>query len=139
MKNIIIVSHGTMAKGVFEAASMIYGNLENTNYVCLEKNMGIQSFKEKLNGLIEKIKDSEQIIVLADLKGGSPFTTTTTLLSEKNLLGKSKIISGLNLPMLLSLLFIENEISDKEVEEIIEASKDGIGKFQLEDDENDDL
>ncbi|MBU3106004.1 PTS sugar transporter subunit IIA [Clostridium gasigenes] len=141
MKSIIIVSHGTIAKGIYQATNMIYGDINNVNYLCLEQTMGIDFFRQKLDQLIESVKDSDQIVVLADLKGGSPYTSAVTLLSEKGLLQKSKIIAGLNLPMILSVLFIENEIGDKEIKEIINEAKEGIIEFEIpvEENENDDL
>lgn len=139
LRSILIVSHGTLAKGVYEAATMIYGELDNVYYLCLEKDMGIETFKQNLEKLIEKISESDEIIVMADLKGGSPYTKALTLLSEKGLLSKSKVISGLNLPMILSVLFINNKITEKEVEEIINSAKGGIGLFEVDTQDNDEL
>lgn len=139
MRSILLVSHGTLAKGVFEAANMIYGELENVQYLCLDKNTDIESFKVRLNELIEGIKDSKEIIVLADLKGGSPYTATVTLLSEKALLAKSKVISGLNLPLILSVLFISNDIGQTEVKDIIDSGREGIEEFEVENNNDEDL
>lgn len=139
MRSILLVSHGTMAKGVYEAANMIFGELEGVYYLCLEKDMDIESFKLKLNILIDNIKSYREIIVFADLKGGSPYTSTLTLLSEKGLLSKSKVISGLNLPMLLSILFIDGEIRQEDVERIITFGKEGIIQFELKEDEDENL
>jgi mannose/fructose-specific phosphotransferase system component IIA len=52
------------------------------------------------------------------------------------LLSKSRIISGLNLPMLLSILFIEGDTSKEDIESIITFGKEGITQFELK--ENDD-
>ena len=139
MRSVLLVSHGTMAKGVFEATNMIFGELKDVLYLCLEKDMDIESFKLKLDGLIDSIKNSTEIIVFADLKGGSPYTAALTLLSEKGLLSKSKVISGLNLPMLLSILFIEGEIAQEDVESIMNSGKEGITQFELEIDDNESL
>lgn len=133
MKKILIVSHGTLAKGNYEAAKMIYGELTNIIYLCLEENMGIENYKKKLTDIIQDISDSDQIIVLADIKGGSPYNSAVSILSEKGLLKKSKILTGLNLIMLLSVLVIENEITDKEIIDIIAAAKEGIVNFEIED------
>lgn len=139
MKNIILVSHGTMAKGVYQAVNMIYGDLKNVKFLCLEENMGIDLFRKNLDKLMDGVKDSDEIIVLADLKGGSPYTSALTLLSEKGLIGKSKIVSGLNLPMILSALFFDDELGDDGVDEIMKSAKEGIIKFEMEESENEDL
>lgn len=137
MKKILIVSHGTLAKGNYEAAKMIYGEAIDIIYLCLEENMGIENYKKKLTDIIRDISDSDQIIVLADIKGGSPYNSVVSILSEKGLLKKSKILTGLNLPMLLSVLFIENEITDSEIFDIIATAKEGIINFRIDVEEED--
>ena len=131
MKKIVIVSHGTLAKGTYEAAKMIYGELTNVIYLCLEENMGIENYKNKLTDIIQDISNVDQIVVLSDIKGGSPYNSVVSILSEKGLLKKSKILTGLNLPMLLSILFIENEITENEIMDIITTSKEGIISFKI--------
>lgn len=131
MRSILIVSHGTMAKGIFESASMIFGELNNVHYICLENGMGIEKFSFLLNKLLDKISGSNEIVVLADLKGGSPYNTTVSLLSEKVLLDKSVVFSGMNLPMLLSILFMKEQLNTERKIEIINSSKDGIESFEI--------
>lgn len=131
MRSILIVSHGTMAKGIFESASMIFGELNNVHYICLENGMGIEKFSFLLNKLLDKISGSNEIVVLADLKGGSPYNTTVSLLSEKALLDKSVVFSGMNLPMLLSILFMKEQLNTERKIEIINSSKDGIESFEI--------
>lgn len=139
MRKIILVSHGTLAQGIYKAAKMIYGNLKNVDYLCLEENMDIERFRDKLNRLLETLKNSDEIIVLADLKGGSPYTSMINLLSENGLLNKSIILSGLNLPMLLSVLFTENKFGENQIEQIINEARDGIAKFELVDKDTEEL
>lgn len=139
MRNIILISHGTLAEGVYRAAKMIYGDLKNVDYLCLEENMDIESFKAKLNILVDNIKSSEEIVVLADLKGGSPYTSTAVLLSEKGMLDKSVIISGLNLPLILTVLFEHNKLEEETLNNVINEARNGIIKFDLENDDKDEL
>lgn len=137
MRNILIVSHGSMAKGIYESATMIYGEITNAQYLCLENGKGIESFSEELDKVLEKISKSNEIVILADLKGGSPYNTTVSKLSEKGLLDKSIVFSGMNLPMLLSLLFMNEHINNEEIiRQILEEGKAGIGTFQLVQEDN---
>lgn len=137
MRHIIVISHGTMAKGTCEAARLICGDLKDVSYLCLENGMGISTFKENLSNLLDDIKECDQIIVLCDLKGGSPYSTVLALLYEKKLFDKSKVITGLNLPMLLTIIFIKGELDAKKEEELINTSKDGISIFKMTDNEED--
>lgn len=139
MRNIVLVSHGTLAEGVYRAAKMIYGDLKNVDYLCLEENMDIESFRQKLSILLDNIKNSDEIVLLADLKGGSPYTSAATLLSEKGMLEKSVIISGLNLPLILTVLFEKNKLEEKALSRVINEARTGIMKFELENDDQDEL
>ena len=139
MREILLVSHGTMAEGVYKAASMIFGKLNNVRYLCLEDGMGIELYKEKVNELIEEVKDADEILVLADLMGGSPYNSILTILNEKELLGKSKVLSGLNLPMLLTVLFIKDELSQVEVKSIINSAREAIDIFKIEENVDEEL
>lgn len=136
MRSILIVSHGSMAKGIFESASMIYGEITNVQYLCLENGKGIEAFSEALDKVLEGISSSDEIVILADLKGGSPYNTTVSKLSEKGVLEKSTVFSGMNLPMLLSLLFISETINEEVKIQILEEGKAGIGTLQLVLEEN---
>lgn len=137
MRSTLIVSHGGMARGICESASMIYGELDDVKYLCLEKDKGIESFSKSLDALLDDMGSSDEIVVLADLKGGSPYNTTVSKLSEKGLLEKSTVFSGMNLTMLLSLLFISEPINEETKRQILEDGKGGMDTLQLtlEDDE----
>ncbi|TYR80021.1 PTS fructose transporter subunit IIA [Priestia megaterium] len=132
MRQILLVSHGTMAEGVYQAAFMIAGNLNNVDYLCLEQGLGIEAFREQFALKIDEIKETEEIVVLADLMGGSPYNSAVALLSEKELLTKSKVISGLNLPLLLTVLFEEKSLDRDKIQNVITTARDGIGVFQIE-------
>lgn len=132
MKSILIVSHGTLAKGISEAAKMIYGDSINIIYLCLEENMGIDNYTKKLTDIIQDISGSDQIVVLSDIRGGSPFNSAVSILSEKKLLDKSVIFTGVNLSMIINILFIENEITEKDIVEIVTAAKEGIMNFKID-------
>ena len=131
MRSILIVSHGSMARGIYESASMIYGKLTNVKYLCLEGGNGIELFSKSLDVLLDDINSSDEIVILADLKGGSPYNTAISKLSEKGLLEKSVVFSGMNLPMLLSLLFISEPINEEIKRQILEDGKAGIDTLQL--------
>lgn len=137
MKQILLISHGGLAEGIYETARMICGELPNVSYLSLKNNMGIDQYQKALEKEMERIKNAEEIVILADLKGGSPYTAAATLLARSGLLNKAKLISGLNLPMLLTVLFQESR-SDEGLEKIINAAREGISVFRIGDESDDD-
>lgn len=132
MKKLLIVSHGSLAKGLVSSLKVILGDSVDVNFCCLEEGMGIEKFRELLEPIIDNISEANQIIVLADLMGGSPYNATLDILRNKEILDKSIVISGVNLPLALNLLLAEGEISKEEVENISSYAKDSINIFEVD-------
>lgn len=63
-----------------------------------------------------------QFIVIADLLGGSVCNGCMPLVQEKNV----KLISGLNMGLVIELLFAPAPMSDEDIQAKIEACKKGI-------------
>ena len=96
MTGIIFTGHGTYGSGLLNAVSLLAGKTpffisvdfsgENANF-----------FKEELhNAVMELIKmECEQILILCDLLGGTPFNTAVTLYHDTD---NVIIIYGTNVP-----------------------------------------
>ena len=103
MKYLILVSHGLMADGLCDTLEMFVCK-NNTIISCgLLKDMSVDPFSEQFKTKISKInKNEDEIILLADIKGGSPLTTAIAVLEETDLLSKAAFYVGMNLPMALN-------------------------------------
>lgn len=138
MKEIIVVSHGTLAEGLIDSSKVILGDMLEAKSCCLKQGMGINEFKENISAMISEIDKSKQIIVLADLKGGSPYTTTLSVLDENGFLDRSLIFTGVNLPLLINIAF-KKEIKKEDMDELINESRKGIDKFEIVEDIDEDI
>ncbi len=139
MNKILLVSHGTMAKGVWDAINMIIGESNNVLNVCLSKDKDSESFKRELTEIIESIPVEENLIVVADILGGSPYTSSLDILNSKGRLNESIVVSGMNLLLVLSLAMKQEILSKSDVWEVINESQKGNTIFSLaEDDASDD-
>ncbi|MGX7098333.1 mannose/fructose/sorbose PTS transporter subunit IIA [Gemella bergeri] len=98
MVGIIIASHGEFAAGIKQSGTMIFGEQEKVETVVFMPNEGPEDLQRKLQEAIKKV-DSEEILFLVDLWGGSPFNQANKLFEEAP--GKRAIVAGLNLPMLI--------------------------------------
>ena len=76
---ILVVSHGGLAEGAVRAARMIAGRLEQLHCLCLDEDSGIAEFRERLSEKLSQLSDAGQLVVLADIQGGSPFTQTVEI------------------------------------------------------------
>ena len=131
MVGIILASHGAFAEGIKESAQMIFGDQEKFEAVVLKPSMGPDEFRANLEEAVKKV-DSEQILFLCDLWGGTPFNQSSAIFDghEENW----AIVAGLNLPMVIEALSerFTSESSHKIAQVIINSAKDGIkGKPDL--------
>lgn len=121
MYEVLVVSHSTLAKGFNEAVNMILGS--EINYLGLD-DYGVEIFHKRLKEKIEAIKDkNKKVLILADLFGGTPFNKA---LYEASSDSEVKVISGINLPMLIEAIMREKSNIDEVALEIVESTKDSI-------------
>lgn len=131
MVGIILASHGHFAEGIKESAQMIFGEQENFESAILLPSMGPDDLKKDLEACINKM-DTDQILFLVDLWGGTPFNQTSSLLEGHE--DNWAIVAGMNLPMVIEALSerFSNESSHEIAKAIIGSAKEGI-KIKPED------
>lgn len=125
MVGIIIATHGEFAAGIKQSSSMILGETEKVEAVVFMPNEGPEDLYRKLQEAINKL-ETEEILFLVDLWGGSPFNQANRLLEESP--ENRAIVAGLNLPMLLET-YGEREETDKAhdvAKALINSAKDQI-------------
>ena len=125
----LLVSHGEFAPGLHTAVKMIAGDNPNVMSTGLKDGMGADELAVNVAKLVEKITPEDKLVVLADLMGGSPLTTTMNVIAEKGLLNNTRAFAGMSLPMAT--------LGDT----IMEEAKAGVQEFvvAVEDDEDEDL
>lgn len=141
MRYLILVSHGTFAPGLHNALGMMAGSdREDIRSTSLLDGMDVDTFRANFTELVGDITAEDEIILTADIIGGSPLTTALDVLTEKGLLGKTLAIGGMNLPLVLAAAFADAETPLEELEqELTGEAKDQIKRFDLGGDEDDDI
>lgn len=98
---ILVVSHGGFSKGLVETSEMIIGESKSVSYMMLDSSDSVERFYEKINEYI--ITSGEDIIILADLMGGSPMLSSArAMVSLQD--NKVGIVTGVNLPMIIEVV-----------------------------------
>lgn len=122
MANIILASHGELARGMLHSAAMIIGELtEDVEVYCLYPGQNPQDYADQLRTRIQN--DGEAWIILADILGGSVHTA----LSQLTAYGDVTILSGMNLNLVLSVLLGDHEdVSEHRMAHIMDEAKTGI-------------
>ena len=139
MRYLILVSHGTFAPGLHNALGMMAGSdREDIRSTSLLDGMDVDTFRVNFAELVGDITAEDEIILTADIIGGSPLTTALDVLTEKGLLGKTLAIGGMNLPLVLTAAFADADTPLEELEqELTGEAKDQIKRFDLGGDEDD--
>ena len=126
MVGIILASHGEFAKGILQSSEMIFGKQENVKAVMLMPSEGPNDLKAKMKDAVASFDNQDEVLILADLWGGTPFNQANGLFEEHK--HKWAIVSGMNLPMLIEAYGAR--LSMKSSQEIaaciLKSAKDGI-------------
>lgn len=105
---ILLVSHGGLASGLLGSFEMIAGKNECISAISLTDE-GIGEFSKQLTQYLEN-HENEQVLILCDIKGGTPFNEAyREYLAKPN---QIKVISGMNLPMLIEIGVMLQDDSD---------------------------
>ena len=99
MVGILITGHGNFPSGALSAVNLVAGNPGNVSAVDFVEGMSTEELKEKMSAAIAAI-EADEVLVLADLAGGTPFRTAVELkmvMTDKAI----RVIAGANMPALM--------------------------------------
>lgn len=72
---IVLVGHGHFATGIYSSLQLIAGNQENVEAIDFVEGMSADELKQKI---LLAISNEEEVLILSDLLGGSPFKVSST-------------------------------------------------------------
>ncbi|MFV0239345.1 MAG: PTS system fructose subfamily transporter subunit IIA [Lacrimispora sphenoides] len=133
MIGIIISGHGTFATGISSAVELLTGHQDFIIPVDFREEHSEEQLKENLKAAFDRLQDCEQVLVLCDILGGSPFKNAVMLsIGDERI----KVLYGTNLGMTVELAMrcMMGQIpeADTLADEIIEIGKTQIGKYKYE-------
>ncbi|BDR55697.1 PTS sugar transporter subunit IIA [Xylocopilactobacillus apis] len=133
---VLLTSHGHLAQGLVSGFEFIAGKSDQISALELDSN-GISSYHKRLKKLLDN--ENVPVLILTDLKGGTPYNESFKYyLAHKK---KVRVISGVNLPMLLELIpqLDTTTTLEKAAKIALMAGTDGITQAQDESDDNDEI
>ncbi|MGT2784600.1 PTS sugar transporter subunit IIA [Streptococcus merionis] len=101
-KQLVLISHGSFCEGLKASTEMLMGTQDNIHTVSLEPSESAEDFRAKFEALI---KDFDDVVVFADLLGGTPCNVASRLLMEGY---DFELYAGMSMPMVIG--FINNEL-----------------------------
>ena len=138
MRNVCLVSHGNLAEGLHDTLTMFMGNCEGVMHMTLKQGEAVDQFQVRCTEMLKTLGEEDEVIVLADLIGGSPLTTFLNALSD---LGKTPLIvlGGMNLAMALNALLNKDQEASIIRDVCLREAADAIKEFVLSTDEVEDI
>lgn len=129
---VIAVSHASLASGVYSAIKMIAGEFDNIRIEEFKDNDSLEAFDKKLQTAYDELKEKyNNIFVLADLAGGTPFNRAVMTLGENE---NVRVVGGLNFASLYTAINSDGDDIDETLADIIKTAKDSIIAFEMKKD-----
>lgn len=124
---IILTSHGNLASGVYSSVKMIAGDFSNVRICELHKGENFDNLDKKLLKAYDELNSYDNILILCDMAGGTPFNRAVLTLSKKK---NVSFICGLNFEMLYQALTLDVKDKDDLIQEIIRTSRRSITEYK---------
>lgn len=133
MKYVLLVSHGTVAPAMHSTLNSFFlGNRPDLLDVSIRENMTPETFATNVRKVLAPVKKTDDLIVLADIMGGSPITYASAVVNDMGLLNHTYFLTGMNLPTVLNVMLKKDTISTKQLcSELLSDAKDTIRPFTI--------
>ena len=99
MIGMILVTHGRLAEEFVHAMEHVVGTQPDVATVCIGPQDDMEQKRKEIARAIKHVDSGSGAVILTDLFGGTPSNLAISLLKA----GKTEVIAGINLPMLIRL------------------------------------
>lgn len=127
MNQIILASHGGLAAGARDTLEMVLGNVSNVHVVSLARD-DKEPITNDVEKLIEGFAPDDAVYVCTDMLGSSVNNSMVELM-ERN--GRVTVISGMNMPLVLSLAISPEPVTGSALQTLIEEARRGMRNCAL--------
>jgi PTS system mannose-specific IIA component len=100
MISIILASHGPYASSMLKSVKMLTGGTGIITAVEIDSGTAVSVFEKEMEYVLTESLKKGEVIILTDFILSTPFNVTTKLMQKY----KFRHITGMNLPLVLSLL-----------------------------------
>jgi len=119
MIGITLVTHGRLALEFVAALEHVVGPQANVRAICIGPNDDMEQRRKDILESISAVDDGSGVVLLTDMFGGTPSNLAISVMEQAPV----EIIAGVNLPMLIKLASVREEMGLAEA--VISAQKAG--------------
>ena len=118
MVGILVVSHGRLAEALISSVEFLVGNLQKIKGVSICPKDKEQEVKERIKQKMVEVDDGDGVVILTDVLGGTPTNVSLSFLKDE----KVEVVTGVNIPMLLTLSSYRKGRSLRELGKLVKKS-----------------
>lgn len=120
MRRLVLASHGKLSEGMKNSVQYIIGKSTEIFTICAYVETDVL-LEKQIDALFEQFAETDEIIVVTDIFGGSVNNEFIRRLDTRNFW----LISGMTLPLVIQLAMIleEDNIREK-IEEAVESGRE---------------
>ena len=121
--NILLITHDDIGQSLLVAAINTLGFCPlSAELLSVSLDCEPQQIIDRARKTIESLNQGEGVLILTDIYGSTPSNIACSLLDEDNV----RVVSGINLPMLIRVLNYPNLELDELVLKAVSGGKEGI-------------
>jgi PTS system mannose-specific IIA component len=113
----VIISHGQLATELLTAAEAVIGDIGSIRAVSIGWHDDVEAAKGEIQHAIAEVSRGAGVLLLTDMFGGTPTNIAAVFLKA----GEVEIVTGVNLPMVIKLASLNEEISLADLAREVEA------------------
>lgn len=128
MIGVVIVTHGNLGAALLNTAELIMGKQEQVTTVAFESGQAVADLQIRIEEATQQVNQGQGTLILVDVLGGSPYNASALLTVEQ---AHTKVVAGVNLPMLFSLLPVRHLTLASVAQVAINGGRQGIEQFTM--------
>ena len=118
MRQFIVASHAHFASGIVESIGLLSGERENVHALSMYVD-GNEDLTKEAAAILDGFAADDEVVVCTDLFGGSVNNEFTKIVQTRP---NTYLVANMNLPLLIQLLFSDQEApADQVIREILAA------------------
>ena len=118
MVGILIVSHGKLAEALISSVQFLLGSLQKIRGVSIWPKDKGKEVRDRIQREIKEVDDGDGVVILTDVLGGTPTNLSISFLEKE----KVEVVTGVNMPMLLTLSSYRKGRSLREIGKLVKKS-----------------
>lgn len=107
MIGLVLVTHGALASQFVAAMEHVVGAQPQVAAICIGPDDDMEQRRKDILAAVAGVDSGKGVILLTDMFGGTPSNLAISVLDK----AKVEVIAGVNLPMLIKLASVRDQVS----------------------------